>query len=90
VQLVENQSGRRVRVSAVPHFRLPSISQGVVAFLWGLFLGAYIWIGSAAIGISGGTAFIIGAVGGFLIFLYVRVYGADEPQAQRARRERAR
>jgi len=71
----------------VPHFRLPSISQGVVAFLWGLFLGAYIWFGSLAVGVSGGTAFIIGAVCGFIIFLLVRVYGPDEPQR---RRERAR
>lgn len=73
----------------MPHFRLPAISQGVVAFLWGLFLGAYIWLGSLAVGVSGGTAFIIGAVCGFLIFLLVRVYGADAPKPQ-GRRERVR
>jgi uncharacterized membrane protein YhiD involved in acid resistance len=64
----------------VPHFRLPAISQGFVSFIWGLFFGAFIWLGSAAVGVSGGTAFIIGAVAGFLIFLYVRIYGADEPR----------
>jgi hypothetical protein len=63
----------------VPHFRLPSFSQGFAAFLWGFFLGAYIWLGSLAVGVSGGTAFIMGAVCGFLIFLLVRVYGGSEP-----------
>jgi hypothetical protein len=62
----------------VPHFRLPAISHGVVSFFWGLFLGAFIWAGMLSVGVSGGTSFIIGAVAGFLIFLYVRVYGADE------------
>lgn len=64
----------------MPHFRLPSFSQGFAAFVWGLFFGAFIWLGSASVGVSGGTAFIIGAVAGFLIFLYVRIYGADEPR----------
>ena len=66
----------------MPHLRLPASSQGVAAFRWGLFLGAYIWLGSLAVGVSGGTAFIIGAVAGLLIFLYVRVYGADERRAR--------
>ena len=64
----------------MPHFRLPSISQGFAAFVWGLFFGVFIWAGSLSVGVSGGTAFIIGGVAGFLIFLYVRVYGADEPR----------
>jgi hypothetical protein len=63
----------------MPHFRLPSISQGVASFIWGLFFGAFIWAGGLSVGVSGGTAFIIGAVAGFLIFLYVRVYGGNEP-----------
>lgn len=66
----------------MPHFRLPSISHGVVSFIWGLFFGAFIWSGMLSVGVSGGTAFIIGAVAGFLIFLYVRVYGADERRAR--------
>jgi uncharacterized transporter YbjL len=63
----------------VAHLRPPSFSQGFVSFLWGFFLGLYIWLGSVAVGVSGGTAFIIGAVAGFLIFLYVRFYGTQEP-----------
>ena len=63
----------------MPHFRLPAIAHGVVSFIWGLFFGLFIWAGGLSVGVSGGTAFIIGAVAGFLIFLYVRVYGADAP-----------
>src|SRR5690348_10262507 len=42
---------------AAVHLRMPSFSQGVAAFLWGLFLGALIWIGMLAIGITGATSF---------------------------------
>ena len=65
----------------MPHFRLPSISPGVTAFAWGLVLGAFIWGGLLSVGVSGATAFIIGAVSGAAIFLCVRVYGGDEPRA---------
>ena len=77
---MDNSSAPPVRVQAVPHFRLPAISHGVVSFIWGLFFGAFIWSGMLSVGVSGGTSFVIGAVAGFLIFLYVRVYGADEPR----------
>jgi hypothetical protein len=56
----------------------------VIAFLWGLFLGAFVWGGMLAVGVSGATSFIVGAVAGFAIFLLVRVYGGDQP-ARRAR-----
>ena len=79
---------RSVNVRVV-HLRPPSFSQGFSAFLWALFLGAFIWLGMVAIGITGATSFIVGCVAGLGIFIYVRVYGGDEP-AQNARRERAR
>jgi len=82
VQLVDNRSGANVRVNAVPHLRPPSIAHGVVSFIWGLFFGAFIWSGMLSVGVTGGTSFIFGAVAGFLIFLYVRVYGADERRAR--------
>ena len=68
------------------HLRPPSIAHGVVSFLWGLFFGAFIWLGSVAVGVTGATAFIMGSVAGFLIFLAVHVYGADGPPAQPERR----
>jgi hypothetical protein len=41
-------------------------------------LGAFVWIGLLAIGISAGTAFLFGLVSAVLIFFYVRLYGADQ------------
>jgi len=55
--------------------RQPSIDRGVTSFLWGLGLGLFIWIGLLAVGVSGATAFLIGAVSGAGIFLFVRVFG---------------
>ena len=62
------------------HFRLPAFDHGVTSFLWALFFGLLIWIGGTALGYGGGVSFMIGCVAGFLIFLFVRVYGEDEPR----------
>ena len=77
---MENRIARADKVRAVAHLRSPSISHGAISFIWGLFLGAFIWIGSVAVGVSGATSFIIGSVSGFLIFLAVFLYGADADQ----------
>ena len=62
------------------HLRLPAFDRGITSFLWALFFGLFIWIGGRAVGFSSGVTFIAGCVGGFLIFLFVRVYGEDEPR----------
>jgi hypothetical protein len=48
--------------------------------------GVYLWLGMLAVGISGATSFIIGAVTGFVTFLLVRIYGGDDPRRQPGRR----
>ena len=74
----------------IPHPpKPPSIDHGVVSFLWAFGLAVFIWAGLLAIGVSQPTAVIVGAVAGFLIFVYVRIYGEDEPRRQPRRRERA-
>ena len=60
------------------HLRFPAFSPGFTAFVWGLVLGSYIIIGMLAIGISQGTSLVTGILGGFLIFFYVRLTGADQ------------
>ena len=79
---------RPVTIGVVPHLRLPAISHGVVAFVWALVFALYVWLGGLAVGVHGGTAFILGTVIGFLVFLAVMVYGADEPQRQPRRADR--
>jgi hypothetical protein len=62
----------------VLHLRPPAIAHGVTSFLWALFFGLFIWIGGASVGFRGAVTFIAGCVLGFLIFVFVRVYGEDE------------
>jgi hypothetical protein len=64
----------------VPHLRPPSVAHGVTSFLWALFFFALIWFGAMSVGVGSATAFIVAAVAGFLIFLFVRVYGEEEPR----------
>lgn len=58
--------------------RPPAFSPGFQSFLWGLLLGAYVWIGALAISVGGGTAFLLGVVSAFLIFFFVRLFGEDK------------
>jgi hypothetical protein len=62
------------------HFRLPAFDHGVTSFLWALFFFLFIWLGGSVVGFGGAVTFIVGAVAGFLIFLYIRLYGEDEPR----------
>ena len=75
----------------MPHVpRPPAVSHGVVSLVWGLALGLYIWGGLAAVGVSGATAFIFGAVGGAAIFLFVMVLGEEAPRQAARLRDRMR
>jgi hypothetical protein len=64
----------------VTHLRLPALDHGVTSFLWALFFGLFIWIGGVSVGYGSAEMFVLGCVAGFLIFLFVRVYGEDEPR----------
>lgn len=56
----------------------------MISFLWAVGLGAFIYFGSLAVGVSAGTAFIFAALAAFGIFLFVLVYGADTPPKRQA------
>jgi hypothetical protein len=62
----------------MPHLRPPAFSPGSTALVWGVGLGAYVFLGLLAIGVSTGPAFLFGIVAGVLIFFYVRLAGADQ------------
>jgi hypothetical protein len=56
---------------------MPSIDQGVQAFLWALVFFLYLWLGALAVGFAGGTSFVLALLAGAAIFLLVRTRGAD-------------
>ena len=68
------------------HLRAPSIDHGVISFVIALILAIVLWLFMVGIGISKPTSFIISAVAGCAIFLYVRLYGEDEVRPRRAPR----
>jgi hypothetical protein len=69
--------------------RPPSIDRGLTSFLWAIGLGAYIYFGSLAVGVSSGTAFIFAALAALAIFLYIRVFGESTPPRRYAVRRRS-
>ncbi|HZQ63729.1 MAG TPA: hypothetical protein VFA66_00700 [Gaiellaceae bacterium] len=68
------------------HLRPPSIDHGIVSFVWALLLAILLWLFMIAVGVSKPTAFIVAALAGCAIFLYVRLYGEDEPRRHRPSR----
>jgi hypothetical protein len=68
------------------HLRPPSIDHGVISFVWAFTLAVLLWLFMLGIGIAHSTAFIVAAVAFCAIFLYVRLYGEDEPRRRRSPR----
>jgi hypothetical protein len=66
--------------------RPPSIDHGIISFVWGLLFAILLWVFMIGVGVSKPTAFIISALAGCAIFLYVRLYGEDEPRQRRSAR----
>ncbi len=62
------------------HLRPPAFDHGITSFIWAVFFGLFIWIGGAAVGYASAISFVVACVAGFLIFLFVRVYGEDDPR----------
>jgi len=69
--------------------RPPSLNHGVTSALWGLGLGAFIWIGLISVEmVSRLSSLVFGIVGGVIIFFLVLLLGQDETPAERRRRAR--
>ena len=69
---------------------MPSIDKGVQAFIWAIVFFLFLWFGMKAVGVSGGTAFILAVVLGVLIFLVIRIFGEQELTKRQARGSRRR
>ena len=63
--------------------RPPSIDQGVIALIWAVLLGTYIYFGLIAVGASGATAIVIALVSFAGIWLFVRLRGEETPVRRR-------
>jgi hypothetical protein len=68
------------------HLRPPSFDRGTTSGIWAVGLGLFVFLGLLSIGISKGTSFVVALVATGLIFLYVRLYGGDEPRRTPPRR----
>ena len=64
-------------------FRPPSVDQGVIAFVWAVVLGVYIYFGLVAVGASNATAIVIALVSFAGIWLLVRLRGEERPPRRR-------
>ncbi len=58
---------------------MPSIDQGVQAFVWAVLFFVILWIGMLAVGVSSATALILSLVAAAAIFLFVRLRGEARP-----------
>ena len=59
------------------HIHPPSIDQGVIALVWAIALGAYVYFGLLAVGSSGAFAIVIAMLSAAGIWLFVRTRGEE-------------
>jgi hypothetical protein len=62
---------------------MPSIDRGVQSFIWAVVFFLFLYFGMLAIAVPKGTAFVFSLVAGFLVFLFVRTRGGDDPLDRR-------
>jgi hypothetical protein len=60
------------------HLRMPSIDQGVQAFIWALVFFLVMWLGALVLDFGAGTSFVISLLLAGAIFLLVRTRGGDQ------------
>jgi CBS-domain-containing membrane protein len=63
------------------HLRPPALDHGLVSALWAIGLGLFILLGSIAVGLDKGTAFIVAPLAAAAIYLFVRIYGEEDLRA---------
>jgi hypothetical protein len=59
------------------HVHAPSIAPGVIALVWAIVLGGYLYIFLVATGSNRAFSFVISAVSAAAIWLFVRTRGRD-------------
>ena len=64
----------------MPKLSLPAFPHGVTSFLWAVGFALYILVGGIAVGVSSADSLMLAVVSGAAIFLFVRIYGEDNPR----------
>ena len=59
------------------HLRMPSIDQGVQAFIWAVVFFLFMWLGAIMLDYPSGLSFVLSLVIAAAIFVLVRVRGGD-------------
>jgi hypothetical protein len=59
----------------VVHFHPPSIAPGLVALIWAVVLGTFVYFGLVAVGTSGAFAIVVAMVSFAAIWLFVGTRG---------------
>ena len=63
------------------HLRMPSIDQGVQAFVWSLVFFLFMWLGALAVDVPGGIAFVVSLVVAAAIFVVVPTRSGAAPRS---------
>jgi hypothetical protein len=61
------------------HLRMPSIDQGVQAFVWAFVFFLVMFFGAIALDFPTGTSFLVSILVACAVFLLVRLRGGDHP-----------
>jgi hypothetical protein len=70
----------RFKPPVPPMPKLPSVPASASSFLWAVGLGLYIFLGGLSVSLaSPEVTLIVSVIAGCAIFLFVRLYGEDDP-----------
>ena len=70
----------KLKPPALPMPKLPALPASTSSFLWAVGRSLYIFLGGLAVALtSPEVTLIVSVVSGCAIFLFVRLYGEDDP-----------
>jgi flagellar biosynthesis component FlhA len=61
------------------HLRMPSIDQGVQAFVWAFVFFLILFVGAVLLDFATGTSLLVSILVALAVFLLVRLRGGDYP-----------
>jgi carbon monoxide dehydrogenase subunit G len=77
-ETVEARPVSGLRLGAAAMGSLLERHKTLTSSLWAAFFFLYLWLGMVAIDVSGAAAFLLAALAGAVIFVYVRIYSEED------------